>query len=296
MRDPLIFDPDRPRLYIDVQHGLCNRLRALASGLAIADATQRTPVLIWVPDSHCKARIDDLILYPGPVLHCPKAAAQARAAASRVWTYMEIEPGGVHGAPILEDETGPGQDDVYIRSAYTLNSPHRSLEAEQIWLRGLVPTEPVRALIDPVRRPNAVAVHVRMGTGPGFDHLPWEAPQNWPPERHAELVAWRAKSDMRHFITRLDALVAKGAADSIFLAADLPAVYAAFAERYGDRVTWLARDLYDRSARQLQYALADLLLLTAADLFLASTWSSFSDLAQRLARPGRPFERSGIDF
>ncbi len=95
---------------------------------------------------------------------------------------------------------------------------------------------------------------------------------------------------------RLDQLIAAGRAETIFLAADLPETYAQFAERYGDRLAWLPRDQFDRSARQLQYALADLLLLTAADLLLASTWSSFSEVAQRLARPGRPINHSGRDF
>ena len=47
---------------------------------------------------------------------------------------------------------------------------------------------------------------------------------------------------------------------------------------------------------QLQYALADMILLTATDRFLASTWSSFSDITARLMRPERPYEKSGIDF
>lgn len=286
----------RPRLFVDVQHGLCNRLRALVSGAAMARATGRQLVVVWVPDMHCDARLRDLIDYPGPVLETTADAALAQACAAQVISYMENEPGNVFGQPVLEDDTAPAQGDVYIRSAYSLVSPHHDLAAEQPFLRALVPAAPVRALIAPVRRPNAVALHIRMGTGPDFDHLPWEAPDNWPAARHAELVEWRDKSHMRHFVTRLDALIAAGQADTVFLAADLPGTYAAFAERYGPRVTWLARDLYDRSARQLQYALADLILLTAADLFLASTWSSFSDLAQRLARPKRALELSGTDF
>jgi hypothetical protein len=97
-------------------------------------------------------------------------------------------------------------------------------------------------------------------------------------------------------MTRIDQLIDAGEARTIFLAADLPETYTTLSERYGDRLTVLLRDRFDRSAAQLQYALADLLLLTTANHFLASTWSSFSDLAQRLARPNRRFERSGTDF
>ena len=60
--------PDRPRLFVDVQHGLCNRLRALVSGAAIAARTGRQLVVIWVPDHHCEARIGDVLRYPGMVI------------------------------------------------------------------------------------------------------------------------------------------------------------------------------------------------------------------------------------
>lgn len=285
----------RPRLYIDVQHGLCNRLRAMASAAALARATERQLVVIWVPDAHCQGRLSDILHYDGPCLDNAADAALARRQAARVYNYMEVEPGAVFDEPILADPAQqPG--DLYLRSAYSLNAPQIDLAQEQRFLRALAPAPAVRALVAQVRQPNAVALHIRMGTGPGYDHLPWEAPDNWPEARHAELVEWRRKSHMDRFMQRLDALQAKGQAKTVFLAADLPEIYEAFADRYGARVTWLPRRLFDRSAEQLRYAMADLLLLTAAPLFLASGFSSFSDVAQRLARPMRRFEKSGVDF
>ncbi len=291
----------RPRLFIDAQHGLCNRLRAISSAASIAGALGYELVVIWVPDAHCACRLSDLIIYPGPVIEDPGAAALARRHAARVYNYMEIEPGAVPDAPILsgirpQRAQIPPPGDVYIRASNTLSGPHVHLAREQEFLRRLVPVPAVRALVASVPHPSDVALHVRMSTGPGFDHLSWESPENWPAARHRELTAWRGKSHMQHFAARLDVLVAEGRAGRVFLAADLPETYAFFTERYGARVLVLARGLYDRSAAQLQYALADLILLTAAERFLASTWSSFSDIAQRLARPGRMIEQSGIDF
>ena len=97
-------------------------------------------------------------------------------------------------------------------------------------------------------------------------------------------------------MARLDALVAEGAVQRVFAAADLAATYAVLTERFRQKLQFLPRTLYDRSPVQMQYALADLILLTRAPRFLASTGSSFSDMAQRLARPGRKMERSGTDF
>ncbi|PJF11311.1 hypothetical protein [Pseudorhodobacter sp. MZDSW-24AT] len=294
--DPGLAAPARLRsrahLFIDVQHGLCNRLRAMASAAAIAEATDRQLVVVWRPDAHCAARLSDVLRYPGPVLE-DAAADLFRERAAYVHNDMEIEPGSRHGAPILA--AGDKGGDVFIRSAYALTGPFASLAREQAFLHSLTPAAEVLDLVAEVPHPSDVAVHIRMGTGPAFDHLPYEAPENWPPERHAELVMWRQKSDVGRFAARLETLFDQGA-QSAFVAADLAATYAALQERFGARIRFLPRDRFDRSARQLQYALADLMLLTAAPRLLASHWSSFSDMAQRLARQFRPVEKSGIDF
>jgi hypothetical protein len=282
-----------PHLFIDLQHGLANRLRALASAAVLARRTGRRLVVIWRPDHHCQARIGDLLHPPAPVIEDDATADLLRARSGRVYNYMEVEDGAAFGAPI--DPVGvPG--DVYIRSAYTLVGPHQDEAAETRFLRSLRPSSTVLDLVRQVPGASDIAVHVRMATGPDFDHLSYEAPANWPPERHRELTEWRRKSDVSRFVARLDRFLAGTDAGSVFVAADQPATYSALIDRYGARVRHLPRDVYDRSPRQLQYALADMILLTAAPMFLASTWSSFSDVAQRIARPGRRFERSGIDF
>ncbi|MFD0859934.1 O-fucosyltransferase family protein [Roseovarius aquimarinus] len=284
----------RPHLFIDVQHGLGNRLRALASAAVIAEATGRQLVVLWLPDRHCEARIGDLLRYPDPVIETD-CRDELRSRCAHVHNYMEIEEGSAFQELVLaRGEAARG--DVFIRSAYTLASPYHDRAAEDAFLRGLRAAEPVLEMVKSVDHPSDVAVHIRMATGPAFDHLSYEAPANWPAERHRELTEWRRKSDVSRFIRRLDAMIAAGAAETIFVAADLPASYAALIEAYGRRVRYLPRAEYDRSAGQLQTALADMILLTSARHFLASTWSSFSDIAQRLAAPGRPCEQSGTDF
>ena len=56
------------------------------------------------------------------------------------------------------------------------------------------------------------------------------------------------------------------------------------------------RSLFDRSKEQLYYALADAILLSRAPRLLGSTWSSFSELAMRLAPQKMVVEMSGTDF
>lgn len=284
----------KPWLVIDVQHGLSNRLRAMASAAVMARRTNRTLVVLWHPDHHCECRLSDLLDYPGAVIE-EDPGGVIREELDLAYTYMEVEEGHCYQQPLLDDPATAGKS-VYIRSAYALISPHCRPDEEQHFLRSLTPAEPVRDLVASVRHPNQVAAHIRMGTGAGFDHLSYEAPDNWPAHRHADMTEWRIKSHARNFMAHVETLIDRGECDTLFLAADLEDTYTHFADRLGDRVVWLKRDLFDRSARQLQYALADLILLTAADRFLASTASSFSDMVLRLARPGRQTERSGIDF
>ncbi|MFP4240049.1 MAG: hypothetical protein ACLFRZ_12185 [Rhodosalinus sp.] len=285
----------KPLFVVDVQHGLCNRLRAMASASAIASRTDRHLLVIWAPDHHCEARLDDLIRFDFPVVAETDAAPLFRSRARHRYNYMEIEPDARFRETILPPGS-PQDGDVYVKSAYWLVSPHVEPWQERLFLQSLRPVEPVIELARSVPPRADVAIHVRTGTGPDFDHLSFESPANWPASRHRELTEWRRKSDVSRFIARLDALSEAGMADSIFAASDRPETYAALKERYGARLHILERDLYDRSTRQLQYALADLILLATARRLLASSWSSFSEVAQRLAPQGRPFEQSGLEF
>lgn len=282
-------------LFLDAQHGLCNRLRAMASGAVVAQATGRELVVIWRPDAHCEARLPDLLDYAGPVIETD-LADRLRAGSGLVYNYMEIEEGSKHEGPILAGNDASWTGDVYIRSAYPLKGPYEDFGAEQRFLRRLRPAYPVLSLMNDLPRAYDVTAHIRMAGGKAFEFLAYENASNWPEHRHRELAEWRGKSHSDRFIRRLDVLLTEGQAETIFAAADLPETYAILARRYGSRLHWLKRDLYDRSPRQLQYALADLLLLTAGRHFLGSPWSSFTDVAQRLASPSRPFEVAGIDF
>jgi len=50
----------RSTFYIEVQNGLCNRLRSFASAFNIARASKRNLCLVWIPNHHCEARFTDL--------------------------------------------------------------------------------------------------------------------------------------------------------------------------------------------------------------------------------------------
>lgn len=281
----------RPRLFIDAQHGLGNRMRAIASAGAIAEASGRELVIVWAPDHHCEGRMADLFDYDGAVIE-EAFVSEAATRGCQVYNYMEVEDGAKKDAPL---DLGWGGD-IYARAAYVLNADPSTWESENRFLRGLQPNGAVRNLLDRVRTPNDVSAHVRMVGGTEYEHLAYEAVDNWTEDGHAQTDFWRRKSHFSHFIARLDTLIAEGRAERIFLAADTPETYDAFTRTFGSRVAYLERAVYDRSAEQLRYALADALLLGSSPMLLGSTWSSFSELAQRLSEHKMAFEMSGKDF
>lgn len=281
----------RDTLYLDAQHGLGNRLRAIASGAAIAEGTDRDLVIVWEPDHHCQCELTDLFAYKGAVL-TTTFADDARDSGLAVFNYMEIEEGSNRGAPVMLE---PGVS-AYARSAYVLHHPASDWTAENAFLRRLTPTRTVRDLVDSVHTPNDVSVHVRMEAAPCTDIHSYDSPDNWPESDHATLQKWRAKSHFSNFMARLDQMIGAGEAETIFLAADLPETYAAFTDTYGDRVRYLERALYDRSREQMYYALADAILLSQSKTMLGSNWSSFSEIALRLSTSFDRIQLSGEDF
>jgi hypothetical protein len=281
----------RNKVFIDAQHGLGNRLRAIGSAAAIAEATDRELVIVWEPDDHCDCRFEDLFDYDGAVMDA-RFVDEAESLGCDVFNYMTAEPDAQKNAPIILND-GRG---VYARAAFVLNSEHSHWTAENAFIQSLTPVEMIRDLVAAVRNPNDVTAHVRMEGGKQFEHLPYESAENWTQEDHDLIAEWRAKSHFDHFMKRLDQLTVEGRAERIFVAADRPETYDAFTARYGPRVAFLPRTAYDRSAEQLRYAMADAILLSRAPLMLGSTWSSFSELAMRLAPGGIAVEMSGKDF
>jgi hypothetical protein len=281
----------RAKVFIDVQHGLGNRLRALASASCIAQAMDKELVLVWQPDHHCQARIQDLFNYQG-VVEEESFVEDASSICQKVYNYMPSEaPGGKDQEIDLSL-----QGSIYLRSAFVLNSKAADLAKENQIIQSLEPTPFVQGLVAAVRHPNSISAHIRMAGGKNYEHLPYERVENWTPKDHELIAHWREKSQPSRFEVYIDYLIARGEADTIFLAADLVDTYEIFKRKYGHRIVYLPRQINDRSVLQLQYALADAILLSKASIFLGSSWSSFSELATRLAKPGLKTKMSGIDF
>lgn len=281
----------RQRVYVDAQHGLGNRLRAIASASVVAKLTDKELVIVWQPDFHCDARLSDLFKYDGPVEE-ESFVAEAEYLCDHVYNYMTAEEGSDKDE--LLDLSANGS--IYVRSAFSVNYGSPDWNAEDRFLRSLIPHDIVTGLTMAIPNPSDLSVHIRMAGGAAVEDLPYERPDNWTQHDHEEIARWRQRCHFSKFFSRVDELIGAKNYRSIFVAADLPEVYQEFRSRYGDRVSWLHRKINDRSAEQLQYALADLILLSRAKHILGSNWSSFSEIAGRLAHDGVTRELCGVDF
>ncbi len=281
----------RPKIFVDAQHGLGNRLRAIASAGAIATGSDRELVIIWQPDSHCACTFEDVFFRHGAVLS-EGFVNEARSFDMDVYNYMEVEPDSAKDAPVEYSAFR----DLYLRSAYPFVSRFSNWHTENAFLRTIEHNHIVRDLVNSVRNPNDLSIHIRMEGGVGSEHLPYESAANWTPAAHKEIDLWRKRSHYRHFLPRLEQLIDQGQAERVFVAADSPAAYDQFQARYGDRISWLPRKAFDRSAQSVVYAMADAILLGRAPRLLGSNWSSFSELAARLSAAPMKVELTGRDF
>lgn len=277
-------------IYVDAQHGLGNRIRAIGSAAAIAKSANRELVIVWEPDHHCECRFAELFDYDGKVIE--KSFVDCAPNYMDVFNYMEIEPNAQKGKEILLKD----EKDLYLRAAYTFNHSSSHWDNENEFIRALIPTAAITNIVNQFNLENCLAAHVRMEAGKGLDHNTYDSIENWTAEGHDEIHFWRDKSHFSNFIKRIDKLLEADDELSIFLATDLKENYQVFEDYYGEKLKYLKRDLYDRSAEQIKYALADAILLSKCNKLLGSTWSSFSELAMRLSSSYDEIEMSGRDF
>lgn len=279
----------RERFYIDAQHGLGNRLRAFGSAAAIARATDRELVVVWVPDVHCECRFSDLFDYDGSVVESYADLPQE----IKRYNYMEIEDGGVKDAEIVLDKG----EDIVVRSAFVLKHEASNWDTENAEIQRLKPVKAVMDLVNSVQLPaNSVGVHVRMEAGQGRDNNAYDSQENWSKDSHEQIHYWREKSHYSVFLKRIDTLLEDEPDRRIFLATDLAENYEVFIGTYKEKLLYLPRTVYDRSKEQILYGLADAILLSQTSHLLGSTWSSFSEIAMRLSTCIRKIEMSGVDF
>lgn len=281
-------DGRKKKVIVDVQHGLSNRLRALISAKLLAEKSGRELLLIWTPDMHCNAAFPDLFLNKD--IEVRTTSDGIDLANADVYNYMDNEAGAEKNKYI--DDNSPR--DIYVRSAYVLNHRYSDWNAENEVLKTLTFHETVHRIVDGYDVSGSIGVHIRMGGGKGHDKTPWNRPANWSQDGQEKMYYWRERSHYTVFMEEIDRLLDKEPDLTFFLATDNQETYDLFIRKYGNKISYVKRDVFDRSVAQQQFALIDMVLLSRTKYILGSYWSSFTELAQRLGNISVQY--SGVDF
>ncbi|UWR08984.1 glycosyltransferase [Ruegeria sp. B32] len=283
---PLGYSLKKPKLIVDAQHGLGNRLRAIAAGYSFAKIHDRQLVIRWVPDAHCDCSFSSLFNYQGEV----EDSRPDTAGTAVLFDLMNHTVRNTFSPTQLTNT----HKDIVVKSAYRFVDNRQYLRVQKEFLLSLRPNQDVQALVDSIKYPNDIAVHVRMNGGAIIDAHN-DVNGDWSKPEDDLCRAARSRSHYGYFFKRLDQLVSQSQDCSIFLASDNSEAYEAFARKYGGRVQYLRRSEYGRSETQLKYAVADIVLLSKAPVLLGSNWSSFTEVAHAMSQ-GQKLELSGQHF
>jgi hypothetical protein len=274
-------------LVIDVQHGLTNRLRALASAKAIAVRESRQLIIVWEQDKHCLAPLTELFSIISGFGFIVDDAELARSIVQRAtftrYDYMVDGTAAVKSA----EETG-----LYIRTMDFIpwNGRYNGNHYDILHKLSGMTSPHVRAIISkyhdtlPTEMPatfheNLVGVHIRMVSRPLQDVPNLDANQL---DRMELATAYRVSCHVKFFIRRM---LLFPHTTHFFVSSDSAEAYANLIMHpelqtrvhYNDN-----HDCRDRSLHCVPYAAADLVLLSRTRFMLTSKWSAFSQVAANM--------------
>ena len=232
-----------PWVVAEVKNGLGNRLRAIASAMAVASQERRPLLVVWEPDLHCNCSLLSMLKTPLPfaLIEAPPpaglkmsefslcdyqaASAAASSAVSGQKMGEERQLAALHegafGLPNVcrqkdAEVTLPAERHLWWRSAFLMNHPHGGWKEARRALRVLVPNAAVEAQLVASRQ--MVGVHVRnvfdaprdattaaQATG---ERAVEAAETQYGREAAAQLRAYRNASHWSQFVLRIEQLLA----------------------------------------------------------------------------------------
>jgi hypothetical protein len=244
-------------VYVGTRWGLCNRLKAVVSGMRIREELARKNLVVhWPPDDDCGATFDHLFETPGdnPITLAPAIPRSDLPEAWRLWISAGEVPRGF--ASNYEGPDGRSIDLEYGRI------PERLQRIYARHFAALSPVPAIRAQVDalaPELAGDVVGVHVRRGDFAGWD---------------------RSGHTDDKFFAKMDAILAERPAARFVLATDSEATERTYLERYPGRVVRHPKGSRARNGAQaIRDAVVDLLLLARCPELVGSYASTFSEVA-----------------
>lgn len=284
-----------PKFIIEPKNGLGNRLRALASAAVVARNTGRNLLVVWIPDDHYNCKFNE---------HFVDSDLCVVSCLLKGYDPIQNLPPNQYNN--CNSFSKPVQfescDDIYVVSATILDNVNTSWSQECAWLRtNIQPIKSIQKQINYYKQlfeiENVFGLHIRMGQS--ADKYSFEDWSKYSPEQKAAAARNRGASHYSYFMAEMDKIWKVNPDQVFFLCADDKSIYKAFKKRYtgkqGSHIVHVPKHVYDRSAGQITGAIIDVYLLSMCGKgLLASPWSSFSELANRLGQNNMKI--SGTDF
>ncbi len=286
----------KKKLYVQVQNGLGNRLRTLASAYNIAMSSQRQLVLVWITDFHCFAKFQDLfetvpeimMLESMPILDKKtdilKGGCESICGVD-IYDYVKTKDKYINDDSI---------NDIYVSSACVLNNKNTSWSKESIFLKSLKPLSCIQSKLDAFCMKHdikdMIGVHIRMSQ----QNTPHDDISNYANQTKIAITKWRTASHWEVFAKEMERHRETSPQQKFLVCCDTPTSKIELTKRLGNGIVCYDEELYDRSPQQIQIALIEVILLSKTKLILGSNWSTFSELARRLG--SSTSKLAGIDF
>ena len=312
---------DNNKFYINVHNGMGNKLRALASAHTLYEYLLTNKlynkydwklIIIWSPDEHCLAEIQDLFEiesicknYPNKITVINKVPIDLPKDTIRLYDIVtqNDEKDNLANNKINDFlkkiEISDKPVTIYLESACVLSFPCNNWNSDCKYLQNLKYSVHVNELLIKINNElethniklhDLIGLHIRIGQDDqNFDDI-----SGWSLTKQEQWKHWRKHSNYDRFVTAIKNELAKNC-KGFYLASDTKWVYDKLTDEFPGKIFYLKRYVWDRSKNQVITGLVDVIALTKTKKLLGSNWSSFSELCKRLNN-NIPMELAGINF
>lgn len=274
-------------LYVKPEYGLGNRFRALAYGAALAQATQRRLVVVWVRDEHMHATLLDLFT-PLREWEVTERDVKSSLPVGRTLFYDHIEEGGT--GRVIQDQMDM---DIYVRSAFLFRSVTYIQVGEiRKWFQLFVDraSPSIKEEIYRFNRQHSAVSHYRIGVHiRAQNDLTIDVPHNVTRRNSilpigADIVLQKRKMcTLGTFSKQISSQVSIHPNAVFLVAADKYEILEQLKQKFGAKILSLNATqsiLCAQRARGRQcilHAFAEMVLLSKSVSIIYSHWSSFSE-------------------
>jgi hypothetical protein len=265
-------------LYLEPTYGLANRMRAIASGLELAQKTKKKITLVWVNDGelNCSFQelfqpIDALPILIKPVLwQFTKNSKQDKPILKLTTKLVNKMMGFDYCVKEVDGETLREGGKWNIHSVI---NQHKSVYIQTCadfmendsMLKQFKPVAELQAQIDARTKnfkSNTVGLHIRRTD-------------------HSESIK---NSPLSLFIQRINEELCQDSDACFYLSTDDPETATSLRELYGEKILVFPKDFSRNSVQGIKDAVVDLFCLAKTRKIIGSFNSSFSNIASRISQ------------